>query len=225
MDRLIKRFSFLVFLALLPLVITGCAETLLATSLGVAAWQGHRIETDADAEDVAKVDIDQTETAAMAVAEEMGITISGREQEKIGEVLLIGSSPRHEKVHIILSSFSNKMTKVQARARKSKIGIPFTRNKDYTYAEEIVKAIKEKCRGGTIANKGDSDVVDAVTGATIQISNIREGPGANYRIVAVAPKGAELIFLNEEGNWLKVKLVKTGRIGYIYNTLVRPNGI
>jgi len=217
-------------LALLPFM-AGCGiETIAALGIIGAGAPVCYFGTMPDGEGMLKVPLEKAEEAVIATADEMEIKIKDKKQEKAGEIFFSGKSLRHKKIQILLTSFAKDLTKVQIKARRR--WFPFFDGKDYAFAAEITTSIAAKCAGvdGYLRNNAQNALTeatnpDAVTGATIQMANVREGPGVNYKVVAVAPKGAELIFLNEEGNWLKVKLVETGRIGYIYNTLVRPNGI
>lgn len=51
-------------------------------------------------------------------------------------------------------------------------------------------------------------------------ANIRSGAGMNYAPVAWAKNGDEVELICTSGNWVKVKLEKNGKVGFIYKTFV-----
>lgn len=51
--------------------------------------------------------------------------------------------------------------------------------------------------------------------------NVRKGPGENYAVLEKVIKNQKLIFLSEDGNWLKIVVDATKTEGYVYAKLVR----
>lgn len=48
------------------------------------------------------------------------------------------------------------------------------------------------------------------------IANIRKLPAKNAKIIEKVAKGTELILLQNSGKWLKVKVTKSGKTGFVY---------
>ncbi len=46
--------------------------------------------------------------------------------------------------------------------------------------------------------------------------NVRTGPGTNYEVIEKLIKGDFLIYLSFEKDWIKVKVVDSGKEGYVY---------
>lgn len=54
-----------------------------------------------------------------------------------------------------------------------------------------------------------------------KLVNIRKGPGKNYPIIETAKQNEKLIFISEEGNWLKIVIQATETEGYVLSNLVQ----
>lgn len=52
--------------------------------------------------------------------------------------------------------------------------------------------------------------------------NLREKPNSKSKIVEVLSKNTQLEFLKVSGSWLKVKVLKTNNIGYVYARYIKP---
>ncbi len=50
--------------------------------------------------------------------------------------------------------------------------------------------------------------------------NLRNGPGTNYKIIAKLKLNEELIFIEQAGDWIKVKVKKSGVEGWAYGEYV-----
>jgi N-acetylmuramoyl-L-alanine amidase len=55
---------------------------------------------------------------------------------------------------------------------------------------------------------------------TLDISNIRNGPGTNHSVLKRVDPATDLMIIGEQGNWYKVKLTNDGLIGWIRKDLV-----
>ncbi|MBD3290934.1 SH3 domain-containing protein [candidate division KSB1 bacterium] len=55
---------------------------------------------------------------------------------------------------------------------------------------------------------------------TLDISNIRNGPGTNYSVLRRVDPATDLMIVGEQGNWYEVKLADGGPIGWIRKDLV-----
>jgi hypothetical protein len=55
---------------------------------------------------------------------------------------------------------------------------------------------------------------------TALAANIRRGPSTKERILAVADHKEHLQALDSQGEWLKIKVVSTGRVGWIHSSVV-----
>jgi hypothetical protein len=53
---------------------------------------------------------------------------------------------------------------------------------------------------------------------------LREGPGGEYRIITVMPHNSRLKAFGHKGNWLKVRYLATGAIGWTWLAYVVPDG-
>ena len=51
---------------------------------------------------------------------------------------------------------------------------------------------------------------------TSEVLNVREDAGTNYDIVETLDKGALLKFISYDGEWIEVRVVKSGNTGYVY---------
>lgn len=51
--------------------------------------------------------------------------------------------------------------------------------------------------------------------------NLREGPGTNYKIVASLSKNQKLLLLEAKTDWLKVRVVETEKVGWVYYKYVK----
>ena len=57
--------------------------------------------------------------------------------------------------------------------------------------------------------------------------HLRAGAGTSYRSYRVLPYGTALVVRGRSGNWYKVKVLKTGEVGWVsktYTTKVKPSG-
>lgn len=61
----------------------------------------------------------------------------------------------------------------------------------------------------------------AVVATISEITNIRNTPSIKARIVEKVKRGSELNILQKSGNWLKVKVKKTGTVGFVFSKNVR----
>ena len=163
-----------------------------------------------------KGDINLMKMVSAQVFEEMGITVVEVEpqQDKSAENYIKGKTDKHEIIEVVWEPVTPKMFSVGAKARYPGIGF-FETNKDINFAIEIISLIDAEYRAGITASKEVNKIMITVTK-----SNIRKGPGKDYKIIAVSKKGTELEFLGKSGNWVKVKTV-SGKVGYVYNTLVQ----
>ncbi len=48
-----------------------------------------------------------------------------------------------------------------------------------------------------------------------ELINLRNGPDQDASVMTCVQKGSELEILEEYGNWFKVRVVKTGDVGYM----------
>jgi len=46
--------------------------------------------------------------------------------------------------------------------------------------------------------------------------NLREGPGTKYKILEKLNNNSTLLFIENKGTWLKIKVKETGTIGYVF---------
>lgn len=53
-----------------------------------------------------------------------------------------------------------------------------------------------------------------------EVINLRKGPGLKYSIIEKIPYGGSVSYILESGEWIKVKVEKTGTIGYINTKLL-----
>lgn len=51
--------------------------------------------------------------------------------------------------------------------------------------------------------------------------NVREGAGTNYDIIEKVLEGTKLELVRISGSWLKVKVIKTNTIGFVYAKYVK----
>jgi hypothetical protein len=51
---------------------------------------------------------------------------------------------------------------------------------------------------------------------------LREGPGAEYRIITVMPHQARIKFFGHRGNWAKVRYLATGQVGWTWLAYLVP---
>ena len=58
----------------------------------------------------------------------------------------------------------------------------------------------------------------ALVGTTKTRLNLREGPGTDYLVLAILPKGARLEIVEDMGSWLNV--VVEGVLGYVHEDYV-----
>jgi len=56
----------------------------------------------------------------------------------------------------------------------------------------------------------------------LNTSNIRKGPDVSFETVSYAARGAQAIELERNGKWIKVKMKKSGRTGWIYASSLEP---
>lgn len=56
----------------------------------------------------------------------------------------------------------------------------------------------------------------------VDVANVREEPGTEYKIIGKAKKGEKLKQLDEKEGWFKVK-IPNGQIGWIYGKLVKED--
>lgn len=52
--------------------------------------------------------------------------------------------------------------------------------------------------------------------AKLEITNIRKGPGLEFQVIEKVKQGSPLIEIQKNGNWIKVKVKKTGTEGFVY---------
>jgi len=50
---------------------------------------------------------------------------------------------------------------------------------------------------------------------TSETLNLRQGPGVNYDVIEKLYKKSLLVFISYEGEWIKVKVYGSGRVGYV----------
>ena len=50
--------------------------------------------------------------------------------------------------------------------------------------------------------------------------NLRRGPGTNFNAVGRLTRGEQVLVLSEENGWVKLRVLETGRIGYMADFLV-----
>ena len=53
---------------------------------------------------------------------------------------------------------------------------------------------------------------------TASTLNMRKGPGTKYKKVAKLPRGTAFTVLDEDGNWYKIKVLRTGETGWVSKT-------
>lgn len=51
---------------------------------------------------------------------------------------------------------------------------------------------------------------------TSTVLHLRKGAGSRYKIIAKLTKDTKLIYIKKQGNWIKIKVVESGLIGYVY---------
>jgi hypothetical protein len=51
---------------------------------------------------------------------------------------------------------------------------------------------------------------------------LREGPGAEYRIITVMPHNSRVKFMGHRGNWAKVRYLATGQVGWTWLAYLVP---
>ena len=66
-------------------------------------------------------------------------------------------------------------------------------------------------------NTAFGDDIREVTGGRV---NLRRGPGTNFNAVGRLTRGEQVLVLSEENGWVKLRVLETGRIGYMADFLV-----
>ena len=66
-------------------------------------------------------------------------------------------------------------------------------------------------------NTAFGDDIREVTGGRV---NLRRGPGTNFNAVGRLTHGEQVLVLSEENGWVKLRVLETGRIGYMADFLV-----
>ena len=66
-------------------------------------------------------------------------------------------------------------------------------------------------------NTAFGDDIREVTGGRV---NLRRGPGTNFKAVDRLTRGEQVLVLSEENGWVKLRVLETGRIGYMADFLV-----
>jgi len=78
---------------------------------------------------------------------------------------------------------------------------------------------EEELRAATLLIKPEPADIRAVRGSRV---NMRGGPGTSYAVLGTLIRGEEVRVLKEPGNgWVKLKVVDTGRIGWMSAKLLK----
>lgn len=54
----------------------------------------------------------------------------------------------------------------------------------------------------------------------VKRANVREGPSKDYKVKLTLSEGELVIPMKRSGNWVQIGVVKSGKIAWIYNTLI-----
>lgn len=93
-----------------------------------------------------------------------------------------------------------RVKKYTSQKRTTKKSATETRKKpNYTYTK--------------IKSKFNSNSYLYVSSKTL---NLRKGAGTKFKIIATLLKDTRLTYLDKQNGWIKVKVVKTGLVGYVY---------
>lgn len=89
-----------------------------------------------------------------------------------------------------------------------------TSSSDFYSSEKKMKTKKESAPKVKHYNMDGErkGIVKTIT----DIANIRKLPAKNAKIIEKVTKGTELILLQNSGKWLKVKVKKSGKTGFVY---------
>jgi hypothetical protein len=71
------------------------------------------------------------------------------------------------------------------------------------------------------AAPGESAFIVPLPLQAVRSCNLREGPGAEFKVIGALPKGAKVLGFAQKGQWLKVKR-ETGATGWVFQSLVVP---
>lgn len=214
MKRLKSIGLFIVFISCCSLY--GCLDLIgSAVITGVDAYSvKHSLEA-MDVQGKIKGDVSLMKTASTQVFEEMGITIIPN-QNKDRKNCIQGKTDKHEIIEVAWESVTSKMFSIGIKARYPGIGF-FETNKDINLAVEIITLIDEKYKAGITASATKMLKV-------VKNGLVRQGPGQKFKVIAVVKTGSILFNLGRQKSWHKVQ-TETGKVGFIYYTIVKPEGI
>lgn len=88
----------------------------------------------------------------------------------------------------------------------------------------------DQARAEEILNQPDPVITEAAvsTDPLWQVSgrrvNMRSGPGTNHGVVATLDQGSELELVDTSNGWAQVRVVESGRIGWMAERLIQPAG-
>jgi hypothetical protein len=77
---------------------------------------------------------------------------------------------------------------------------------------------KTNTYSGSTTNENSSKILMLVTSQEL---NVRSGPGSTYSVVEQLTLGDQLAYLGKTGEWIKVKVILSGNIGYVHYKFVR----
>lgn len=83
---------------------------------------------------------------------------------------------------------------------------------DVTKAENLTEVAASEP-----ATVGVGEDIREVTGNRV---NLRRGPGTDYNAVDRLTQGEQVLVLSEENGWIKLRVLETGRIGYMADFLL-----
>lgn len=203
----------------------GCGLDLIAAGVitGVDAYQIKQDIASMDVKGKIKGDIGLMKMVSAQVFEEMGITVVEVEpqQGESAENYIKGKTDRHDIIEIAWESVTPKMFSVGVKARYPGIGF-FETNKDINFAIEILTLIDAKYRVGIIVPK--TNVTPSAIVKTLRVVKeglVRQGPGSEFKVIAVVGPGSILVNLGRQKSWHKIQ-TETGKVGFIYYTIVKP---
>ncbi|MEY8758142.1 SH3 domain-containing protein [Chryseobacterium tongliaoense] len=70
--------------------------------------------------------------------------------------------------------------------------------------------------GSTTSNDFYDSTIPIVYYAKAEIVNIRKGPGIEFPVIEKIKQGSKLVKIEKNGDWVKVKIKKTGTEGFVY---------
>jgi hypothetical protein len=123
-------------------------------SYGVLSLEAKKIMERVDVRETVEANFDEVWKAALATAEEMGITVvHNKLDEKEGVGIITGKTEKHRKIQIIVGLATPRIVTVgvNAKLKELKPGplyMPFVGEPepDYSFAADIINRIRQKCQ-------------------------------------------------------------------------------